>query len=133
MNSSPRPWFPKRMPQPVAGGVGLPDPSTVCYRGRRTAGGPEVTRLDGHGHRIPLSLRLDLRSHCPSGFEWGEGHPGSSQLALALLADAIDGDEALRLYRDYERLVVSRLDRARWELSREQIRQWARHQQGLEE
>src|SRR5262245_1194599 len=35
-----------------------------------------------------LPARLDLRSHSPTGFEWGYGGSGPAQLALALLADA---------------------------------------------
>lgn len=35
----------------------------------------------------PLPLRLDLVSHSASGFEWGYGGAGPSQLALAILAD----------------------------------------------
>ena len=40
-----------------------------------------------------LPLRLDLDNHSPTGFEWGYGGSGPAQLALALLADALEDDK----------------------------------------
>lgn len=39
-----------------------------------------------------LPLRLDLDNHSPTGFNWGYGGSGPAQLALALLADALEDD-----------------------------------------
>jgi len=57
-----------------------------------------------------LPTRLDLRNHSPTGFGWGYGGSGPSQLALALLCDAL-GDDALaqELYQEFKWLRVSLL------------------------
>ena len=56
---------------------------------------------------------LNLRNHSPTGFEWGYGGSGPSQLALALLLEAgLSGDEAQALYMRYKFDVISSLD---WE------------------
>ena len=73
-----------------------------------------------------LNPRFDLREHTTtipssSGFEWGYGGSGPAQLALALLADNVDKDTALRLYQRYKFLVVSRLPRDEWTLTSRQI------------
>jgi hypothetical protein len=57
------------------------------YEGSRTWNATLVT-VDSN----PLNLRLDLRNHSPSGFEWGYGGSGPAQLALALLADCLGDD-----------------------------------------
>jgi hypothetical protein len=87
------------------------------YTGRRTPDGTTVLRPDG----TPLPLRLDLRNHSPTGFEWGYGGSGPAQLALALLADAAGDDEvALKYYQEFKRLVVAHLE-DNWVLPREVI------------
>ena len=48
----------------------------------------------------PLPLHLELRNHSPTGFAWGYGGSGPSQLALAILMDAT-GEQALAL-RHYQ-------------------------------
>ena len=96
---------------------------SVVYRGRRlSCGHVEVTR-DGK----PLPHRFDLRNHSPTSFEWGYGDSGPSQLALALLADAL-GDDALaqRLYQTFKFKVVACLDsHTDWEMTSESIRLWS--------
>ena len=44
------------------------------YAGNRTKAGAMVA-VDGD----PLELRLDLRSHSPTGFDWGCGGSGAAQ------------------------------------------------------
>jgi hypothetical protein len=44
---------------------------------------------------IPLSLRLDLGNHSPTGFAWGYGGSGPHQLAIAILAEVIGDEKAL--------------------------------------
>src|SRR6185437_10265213 len=52
---------------------------------------------------IPLNKRLDLVNHSPDGFAWGYGGSGPSQLALALLADALEDDKlALSYYQTFK-------------------------------
>jgi hypothetical protein len=70
-------------------------------------GQPVVTVCDGQKCQA-LPLRLDLFNHSPSGFSWGYGGSGPAQLALALLADALeDDDRAIRLHHDFKFKVVA--------------------------
>ena len=72
----------------------------------------------------PLDPRLDLRNYRSTGFEWGHGGRGPSQLALALLADHFDDDQKadeLHLYFKWE--VVATLPKEGWTLTAEQITQ----------
>jgi len=75
------------------------------YAGRRRAdGGVAVTvaTLNRDGlvqHIAALAPRRDLCNHSPTGFEWGYGGSGPSQLALAMLADFFGDPEAAALHR----------------------------------
>jgi hypothetical protein len=81
----------------------------VCWRENRVAG--------------DLPLRLDLWNHSPTGFEWGYGGSGPAQLALALLADALqDTTEALILHQRYKSRVVGCLPKPGWTLTRTEIK-----------
>ena len=64
------------------------------YEGERLTDGTCVVRVyEGETGRL-LDWRLDLASHSPTGLEWGYVGSGPSQLALALLCDAL-GEDAL--------------------------------------
>jgi hypothetical protein len=90
------------------------------YEGRREGHVAEVT-VDGR----PLSPRLDLWNHSPTGFEWGYGGSGPAQLALALLAHHTGDDEvAVTLHQEFKRLVVARLPFRGWELTGPQMDSW---------
>lgn len=83
------------------------------YEGERTHGGTVVT-----ANGEPLDLRLDLRNHSPTGFDWGYGGSGSAQLALAILADHLEDDEqALNLYQRFKWTVIAGLPLQRWTLT----------------
>lgn len=41
------------------------------------------------GHMLPIAPSQQIRNHSPTGFAWGYGGSGPSQLALALLLHAI--------------------------------------------
>lgn len=73
-------------------------------------------------HLAPLSLRLDLANHSPTGFAWGYGGSGPAQLSLAMLADHFGDDaKALRLYQRFKS-AIARLDMdERFELTSAQI------------
>lgn len=75
------------------------------------------------GGRYGLPWRLDLRSHSPTGLQWGYGGSGPSQLALALLADHLGDDQAtLRAYQPFKWAVVAKLPIDEpWELTSEDI------------
>lgn len=63
-----------------------------------------------------LDPRFDLRDHSPSGFSWGFGGSGPSQLALAILADALGDDaRALRLYQHFKWRTVANF-RRQWQM-----------------
>ena len=87
------------------------------YTGLRTETGCAVTVADAGGCR-GLDPRFDLRTHSPSGFEWGYGGSGPAQLALALAADVLGDDEAaLGVYQRLKFRVVGRLPADGWSLT----------------
>jgi hypothetical protein len=79
--------------------------------------------LDEDGRRRSLQKRTDLANHSPTGFSWGYGGSGPAQLALALLADAVDDETALEHYDEFKWDVVAELP-ASWTLTREEIVAW---------
>lgn len=102
------------------------------YSGLRTPYQCIVTRHNAT--RVePLHWRLDLWNHSPTGLEWGYGGSGPAQLALALLADALDDtDSAVALYQWFKHDVVSRLPNDQWTMRREDILDWVdRHTEEL--
>ena len=89
------------------------------YTGRRTADGCAVTVSDDGGE-LALTLRLDLRRHSLTGFEWGYGGSGPAQLALA--ADVLGDDgAALGVYQRLEFRVVARLAADVWTLTEDEL------------
>jgi hypothetical protein len=101
-----------------------PTQSGKRYVGTRTPDVCVVTVIDADGGEEPLDPRFDLRNHSPDGFNWGYGGSGPAQLALALLADALDDDERAQvIYQDFKFKVVSRFDADRFELSQDEIPQ----------
>ncbi len=80
---------------------------------------------------IPLPLRLDLENHSPTGFCWGYGGSGPAQLALALIADAVDDNMARRNYQQFKWEVIARfpMDQS-WELTDEQVKDWVHLAEG---
>lgn len=88
-----------------------------CYVGQRDGFNAVVT-VDGK----PLDLRLDLRSHSPTGFEWGYGGSGPAQLALAILAHHLrDDQKALKLYQHFKWAIVVALAREGWAIDSDAI------------
>ena len=89
------------------------------YQGSRLNHVPSVT-VDGE----PLSPRLDLGNHSPSGFEWGYAGSGPAQLSLAILADHCGNDEqAFNFHHRFKWAVVAELPRRRWTLTSPEIEQ----------
>ena len=88
------------------------------YRGTVT---PEGTVVTVNGK--VLDPRLDIRNHSPSGLSWGYGGSGPSQLALAILADLVGVEEALRHYQEFKWSVIAKfVQDADWILTEEYIR-----------
>lgn len=73
------------------------------YAGLISEQGQKIVTVNG----IMLPMRLDLRNHSPSGFEWGYEGSGPAQLALAILAFEYPDDIALKHYQDFKREVVA--------------------------
>jgi hypothetical protein len=91
------------------------------YSGIRTESGCAVTVTDGDSCR-GLDPRFDLRTHSPTGFEWGYGGSGPAQLALALAADVLGEDEAaLGVYQRLKFRVVGRLPAEGWTLTADEL------------
>jgi hypothetical protein len=93
------------------------------------------------GQPVPMRLnpRLDLANKSPTGFAWGFGGSGSAQLALAILADALQGFDArfegagpegaiqpdrlaLALFQEFKREVIQNLAMDEpWAMSRNAV------------
>lgn len=93
--------------------------------------GETLARVDGR-QSWDLPLRLDLRNHSPSGFNWGYGGSGPAQLALAILVN-FTGNEAFALahYQDFKWhfLATEAMGTAsRFQIEGAQIIEWIRKQ-----
>lgn len=66
--------------------------------------------------------------HSPTGFEWGYGGSGPSDLALNILGLFVPAPEAWRLHHDYKRDVICRIPYEGGTLTAESVRQWIRDQ-----
>ncbi len=97
------------------------------YEGRR---GPEGLSVFVAEHELGtagsrrLSSRIDLINHTPAGaFECGFRGSGSSQLALAILADYLESDaEAIELHLGFRDRAIVGLPRDRdWRLTKKII------------
>lgn len=110
---------------PITGSPkGIATAEQTVYRGRRDPAAPvgeevEVT-VDGDA----LDKRYDLLSASPSGFEWAYGGSGPAQLAIALLAHAIDDETACHYYQRFKQEVVAELPEDGWRLTSDDIETW---------
>jgi hypothetical protein len=90
------------------------------YKGaRRGEYGTEVLVCDEDGGLWrKLNPKNDLVNHSPDGFEWGYGGSGPAQLAIALLADALNSDEiALKYYQKFKQQVVANIKKDVWSMT----------------
>jgi hypothetical protein len=73
--------------------------------------------------RYDLPVRLDLRNHSPTGFDWGYSGSGPAQLALALVADCM-GDELVypSIYQTVKFKLVANFPPDAWTLTEEDLR-----------
>jgi hypothetical protein len=95
------------------------------YSGRRNKAGLCIVHVQSKGDSYLLPLRLDIVKHSPTGFEWGYGGSGPSQLALAILADCVSDEVALALHIKFKMQFVAKLHRDRpWKLGDKQVVQF---------
>jgi len=86
------------------------DPARVAFHGLRApepVGAMVFMQVDGR--ESPLPLHLQLRIHSPTGFEWGYSGSGPAQLALAMCAELVDPETALRAYQFVKANLVASL------------------------
>ena len=80
---------------------------------------------DDYQIEISPDRSLEVYNHSPTGFEWGYGGSGPSQLALAIMLEVTDDDrKALNLYYDFKYDVIAGLADNQWTLPLEQIERW---------
>jgi len=116
------------------------------YHGIRTDKGCLVTvETDATDYLLPH--RFDLWNHSPDGFEWGYGGSGPAQLALAILADAINAPRArkgrsnwqdddldartvaVRLHQEFKRKFIAGLPRDDpWAITEQQVEEFVKSQ-----
>lgn len=84
------------------------------FRGLRADGHARVEVSGTKGRFRTLPLKLELRNHSPTGFEWGYAGSGPAQLALAICADVLGDDEhALAVYQRFKDVNITNLPRDR--------------------
>lgn len=75
---------------------------------------------------LPLDPRHDLTSHSPDGFSWGYEGSGPSQLALAILADHLGPELAMKHYQQFKRDIIAGIPGGKdWLFDSALIDQWA--------
>jgi uncharacterized protein (DUF2249 family) len=100
------------------------------YAGHRRPDGHAVVGVFDNttdkAHEVPL--RLGLFNHSPTGFEWGYGGSGPSQLALAILADVLKDDAfAVRLHQEFKWRYVANFKDA-WRINEFTVSQWVQEE-----
>lgn len=97
------------------------------YHADRDPLGVAVVTVDGHS----LDMRLDLRSHSPTGFEWGYQGSGPAQLSLAILAYEYGDEIAQVWYQTFKRVSVANLPRQGFWFGSSQVVSWLQEAQEL--
>ncbi|MDY6933715.1 MAG: DUF6166 domain-containing protein [Spirochaetota bacterium] len=69
-----------------------------------------------NGKILDPKKSMDVWNYCPTGFMWGHGGSGSSQLALAILLEFLPQNEAVDRHEDFKWKVIARLPQAKFDL-----------------
>lgn len=91
------------------------------YIGYRDKTGVAITVND---EKLQLEPSLELHSHSPTGFEWGSGGSGPSQLALAVLLDLYSKDTALKYYMKFKFEFIASAAQDGFVISSDDIDRW---------
>src|SRR5262245_54280206 len=94
------------------------------YSGKRDRTGLCHVWVVTDGESKLLSPRTDLANHSPTGFEWGYAGSGPAQLALAILADALEKDDelALEMHQLFKFKMITTLTRSKdWVMSKDEV------------
>lgn len=97
------------------------------FKGMRGIEGAMVYQCDNGAptRRLSPDPSLKLRNHSPTGFEWGYGGSGPSQLALAILLKVTgDKDIATAFYHQFKFDIIASLDKDNWILTSAAIENW---------
>ena len=104
----------------------------TAFRGYRDSEGIcHLYIIEGEAEReISPDRSLQVYNHSPTGFEWGYGGSGPSQLSLAIMLEVTNDDrKALSLYYDFKYDVIAGLADEEWTLPLKQIERWIAAQQ----
>lgn len=91
------------------------------FHGIRTEHGAVVIVEGDEQNGRPLDLRLDLRNHSPTGFEWGYGGSGPAQLALAMCAAVVGDRRAQAIYQEFKSRVIAGISASEWWFDEEAV------------
>lgn len=98
------------------------------YHGCRSRdGGDALVEIIGEdGIRRRLNARLDIANLSDEAFDWGNSSMATSQLAVAILADALGGKPARQHYSQFkwDKLLWLRADS--WTMDSDQVLAWMR-------
>lgn len=98
--------------------------SSLVFRGHKTHDDDFAVHVIVDGVERPLPLRLELRNHSPTGFCWGYTGSGPAQLALAMCAEVVDAETALRAYQHVKCKLIATLpmETREWTISGASVR-----------
>jgi hypothetical protein len=92
------------------------------YTGRRSKGGLCIVRVIENGDARELDPRFQDCNKSPTGFEWGYTGSGPTQLAFAILADAMHVQVAHALMQKFKFAVIALLPRNEpWQITEQQV------------
>ena len=102
-------------------------PDRLIFAGERAEGETRVTVTQGGQHSRDLPLRLAVRNHSPTGFEWGYCGSGPAQLALAFCIEVVGVDRAERSYQSVKDRLVAAIQDDAWMMSGTRILEAVEH------
>lgn len=117
-----------RVPSLLEDGLIVPNVRRqIGYAGMRDEDGQVWVGWYSYGRWHSLPLRLQVRNHSPTGFEWGFCGSGPAQLALAILCHATRNPLlAAQMYQHFKWDIVARLEKTHWDLAQDQVFAWIR-------